>query len=123
MKLRRIGVVASVVALTFASFLPAAVSASASSTAGAEHAHAGKHKTWTVWPGTGTISAAVAKAHPGDTLKLRRGTFLDSVLVTIPLTIRGSGWSTVIKPPPSPSPSNFCDSPSVEGLCVVGTVD
>lgn len=123
MKLRRISVVASVVALTIASFLPTAVSASASSTVMPEHPMA--HQTWIVWPGTGTISAAVAKAHPGDTLKLRPGTFLDSVLVTIPLTIRGSGWSTVIKPPPSPSPSNFCDTPppTVEGLCVVGAVD
>ena len=42
-------------------------------------AEATGHKTWTVWPGTGTITAALAKAHPGDTLKLRPGTFLDSV--------------------------------------------
>lgn len=104
-------VVASVVALSIAGFLPAAASASAVG-----------HKTWTVWPGTGTITAALAKAHPGDTLELRGGTFLDSATVTIPLTIRGSGWSTVIKPPPSPS--GLCDSPgSVEGLCVVGAVD
>ena len=70
-------------------------------------AQATGHKTWTVWPGTGTITAALAKAHPGDTLKLRPGSFLDSVVVTIPLTIRGSGWSTVIKPPPNPSTSGF----------------
>jgi nitrous oxidase accessory protein NosD len=85
-------------------------------------AQATGHKTWTLWPGTGTITAALAKAHPGDTLKLRPGTFLDSVAVRIPLTIRGSGWSTVIKAPPKPS--SLCDSPgSVEGLCVVGAVD
>jgi nitrous oxidase accessory protein NosD len=80
------------------------------------------HRTWTVWPGTGTITKALAKAHPGDTLQLRPGTFWDSVVVTMGLTIRGSGWSTVIMPPRKPK--TMCDSPgSVEGICVAGVLD
>jgi nitrous oxidase accessory protein NosD len=92
------------------------------STVLASPAQAMDHKTWTVWPGTGTITKALAKAHAGDTLQLRRGTFWDSVAVTIPLTIRGSDWSTVIKPPKKPS--SMCDGTgSVEGICVAGQVD
>jgi nitrous oxidase accessory protein NosD len=80
------------------------------------------HKTWTVRPGSGTITAALAKAHPGDTLKLRPGKFLDSVAVTMPLTIRGFGAATVIMPPPNPS--SMCDGlGSVEGICVAGALD
>jgi nitrous oxidase accessory protein NosD len=72
--------------------------------------------------GHGTITKALTKAYPGDTLQLRRGTFRDSVAVTIPLTIRGSGWSTVIMPPKTPS--SMCDQVgSVEGICVAGQVD
>ncbi len=83
---------------------------------------ASTHHTWTVEPGTGTISAAVAKAKPGDTLRLEEGTFYDSVAITFPLTIRGEGTSTVIKPPANPD--SFCDFPgSAEGLCAVGQLD
>ena len=106
----------------------AGVAALASTVVLALPAQATGHKTWTVWPGIGTITKAVNKANPGDTLKLRPGLFLDSVAVAMPLTIRGSGWSTVIKPPPSPN--SLCDTPamggspaSVEGLCVVGAMD
>jgi nitrous oxidase accessory protein NosD len=85
-------------------------------------AQATGHKTWTVWPGTGTITKALTKANPGDTLKLRPGNFLDSVAVTMPLTIRGSGPATVVMPPPKPS--SMCDGPgSTEGICIAGALD
>ncbi len=81
------------------------------------------HKTWRVSPGTGTISQAVAKAKAGDTLVLRAGTFLDSVLINKTLTIRGAGWSrTTIRPPATST--NPCNQPgSMEGLCVLGGMD
>ena len=41
-------------------------------------AHAAAHRTIAVGPGTGTISAAVAAARPGDSLVLSPGTFYDS---------------------------------------------
>ena len=74
-------------------------------------ATASDHHTWVVEPGTGTISAAVASASPGDTLQLEAGTFYDSVFVAqldaqgnpVPksLTITGEGDETVISRPPS----------------------
>jgi hypothetical protein len=95
-------------------------------------AMAAGHHTWVVEPGVGTISAAVAAASPGDTVQLEGGTFYDSVLVgqldamgnvlPKPLTIRGAGDATVIKPPPTST--NPCNSPgSVEGLCIAGQLD
>ena len=90
------------------------------------------HHTWVVSPGTGTISAAVGAANPGDTLQLKAGTFYDSVLIgqvdssgnilPKPLTIRGEGDDTVIKPPTTST--NPCNgSGAVEGLCVAGQLD
>jgi parallel beta-helix repeat protein len=98
----------------------------------ASPAMAAGHHTWVVSPGTGTISAAVNAASPGDILQLKAGTFFDSVLVgrvdssgnVFPkaLTIRGAGDSTVIKPPSTST--NPCNGPgSVEGLCVAGQLD
>ncbi len=95
-------------------------------------AMASSHHTWVVSPGTGTISAAVSAASAGDTLQLKEGTFYDSVLigqvdsqgnvVPKPLTIRGDGVETVIKPPTTSN--NPCNSPgSMEGLCVTGQLD
>ncbi len=83
------------------------------------------HHTFTVRPGTGTISAAVARAHPGDTIRLKRGTYFDSVAIPITLTIRGAGWDkTTIKPPAHPNPKNPCNMMgAVEGLCALGAVD
>jgi hypothetical protein len=78
----------------------------------------------TIWahPGTGTISAAVADAKPGDTIRLGKGTFYDSVFIAIPLTIRGSGRWTVVKPPPSSD--NPCSSPdTMSGFCAAGAFD
>ena len=96
-------------------------------------ASASSDHTWVVEPGNGTISAAVSAASPGDTLQLEAGTFYDSVFIgqldaqqnaqPKPLTIRGEGDDTVIKPPAGPS-NNPCNSPgSVEGLCVTGQLD
>jgi parallel beta-helix repeat protein len=89
----------------------------------ASTAHSSSPKTWSVAPGTGTISDAVAMAKAGDTLVLKAGTFRDSVLITKTLTIRGAGWSkTTIKPPASSN--NPCNQPgAVEGLCVLGALD
>jgi len=96
-------------------------------------ATASDHHTWEVSPGNGTISAAVSAASPGDTLQLGEGTFHDSVFIgqldaqgnplPKPLTIRGEGDETVIRPPVGPS-TNPCNSTgSVEGLCVTGQLD
>src|ERR1700736_4214384 len=95
-------------------------------------AMAAGHHTRVVLPGVGTISAAVAAASPGDTLQLEKGTFYDSVFVgqldahgnpiPKPLTIRGEGDATVIKPPPTST--NPCNGQGfVEGLCIVGQLD
>ncbi len=87
--------------------------------AAATNWHPMRPHTIRVHPGTGTISAAVAAASPGDTLVLDPGMFFDSVTVTIPLTIRGSGWaSTVVKPSATSNvPCGF------DGFCAVGVVD
>jgi nitrous oxidase accessory protein NosD len=81
------------------------------------------HHTIWVHPGTGTISAAVASAQPGDTIWLGKGTFYDSVFIPITLTIRGSGWhKTVVKPPASSD--NPCNDPEgVNGFCAAGAFD
>jgi len=97
-------------------------------------ASAAGHHTWEVKPGVGTISAAVAAASPGDTLRLDEGTFFDSVFIGKPLTIRGEGDETVIKPPATFNAANPCNTAAdptthpptpeqVEGLCVAGQVD
>jgi Right handed beta helix region len=96
---------------------------------GVTPAQAVVHHTWDVEPGSGTISAAVAKASPGDVLQLEAGTYWDSVGIPMTLTIRGAGeWKTVIKPPKHPKA--LCDTPasgstpaSVEGLCPFGALD
>lgn len=94
----------------------------ATALAGAPAMASAHHRIWVVSPGKGTISAAVAAASPGDTLQLRAGTFVDSVLIAKTLTIRGVGGATVIKPPATSS--NPCDTPgSIEGLCVVGRLN
>lgn len=82
-----------------------------------------QHHTIWVRPGTGTISAAVANARPGDTIMLGKGTFYDSVFIPITLTIRGSGWDkTVVKPPASSD--NPCNDPQgINGFCAVGAFD
>ena len=106
--------------------LKAALVATAATTAigvTAVPAQADAHRTIWAHAGTGTISAAVAKAHPGDTIRLDKGTFYDSVFIPITLTIKGSGWDrTVVKPPATTD--NPCDSPGdMMGFCLLGVVD
>ena len=96
-------------------------------------ASASSDHTWVVEPGNGTISAAVSAASPGDTLQLEAGTFYDSVFIgqldaqqnaqPKPLTIRGEGDDTVIKPPAGQSNNPCNSSGAVEGLCVTGQLD
>lgn len=78
----------------------------------------------TIWvePGIGTISRAVARAHPGDTLRLESGTYRDSVFIPFRLTLRGAGWDTVLRPPASSA--SRCDmAGAMEGLCAAGAFD
>ena len=80
------------------------------------------HHTWTVHPGTGTVAAAVAKAHDGDTLLLKAGTFHDSVIITKSLTIRGAGWDkTTVRPPSSNAGCNVMGG--IHGFCLFGATD
>ena len=90
--------------------------------ASARPAQAVPHHTITVRPGTGTISAAVAKARAGDTIKLLGGTFYDSVFIHLPLHISGAGATrTTIRPPATPH--NPCNVEGMNGLCVSGPRD
>lgn len=90
---------------------------------GAAPAQAAAHHTWQVEPGTGTISAAVAKASPGDTLLLEAGTFRDSVFIPFALTVRGAGQAKTVVVPPA-HPRSPCDrGGGVEGLCAAGAID
>ena len=68
-------------------------------------------KTTLVKPGQ-SIQAAVDAAAPGDTIRLAAGTFHQSVLITKPLRLMGSGRSTVLQPGGT---ANDC-APS--GICV-----
>jgi hypothetical protein len=92
-------------------------------------AQADAHHTIWVTPGTGTLAAAVAAASPKDTIRLKAGTYFDSVVITKTLNIRGSGWDTVIEPPRE-FVNNMCNTPagnglpaSEEGLCALGAAD
>lgn len=71
-QMRRRGCVAAVVLLTSALVVPAGPASAAG------------HHSWEVKPGVGTISAAVAAASSGDTLRLDEGTFYDSTLIAKP---------------------------------------
>jgi nitrous oxidase accessory protein NosD len=67
-------------------------------------------KTTHVMPGQ-SIQAAVDAAEPGDTIRLAAGTFHESVLITKPLRLMGSGHSTVLEPggvPNDCTPSGIC---------------
>jgi hypothetical protein len=87
-------------------------------------AHGVPGHTITVSPGD-SIQAAIDKAQPGDTIKLRSGTFHESVNITKSnLTVTGSGAkSTRIVPPPSPAPPcGFCVSNSDDQGNIISTV-
>jgi parallel beta-helix repeat protein len=86
-------------------------------------AQARSHHSVRVHPGTGTISAAVAKAKPGDKLLLDKGVFRDSVFIPITLTIRGAGWSKTIIVPPATSNNPCNQGGGMSGLCAAGAFD
>lgn len=79
--------------------------------------------TIVVRPGQ-SIQAAVFRAHPGDTVLIKPGTYRESVYVAVDrLTIRGSGAAgngTVLEPG-RPSRSNPCSQQGGNGFCVIGT--
>jgi nitrous oxidase accessory protein NosD len=86
--------------------------------AGAPAAYASS-STIVVKPGQ-SIQAAVDKAHPGDTIKLKKGTYSGGVLVQKNwLTIRGDGPKTVLVP----GGTDHCAAAQSagSGICVVGS--
>ena len=83
----------------------------------------------TIWvePGTGTISAAVAGAQSGDTLRLKKGIYVDAVSFgSKAINVRGAGQGrSIITLPatlPPPDPNDFCRGPDgvAAGLCWIG---
>lgn len=86
-------------------------------------AQARSHHSVRVHPGTGTISAAVAQAKPGDRLLLDKGVFRDSVFIPFTLSIRGSGWSKTIIMPPATSDNPCNQGGGMSGLCAAGAFD
>ena len=67
-----------------------------------------------------SIQAAVDAADPGDTIRVRRGTYRESVVVsTDELTLRGD--HAVLEPPGPSQPDACADFGS--GICVLGEVD
>lgn len=87
-------------------------------------ASAAAHQTLTVGPGQ-SIQAAVNRAHSGDTIRVRAGTYRENVLIKKSgITLQGSGASssgTVILPP-SGKPKNVCGR-LASGFCVFGDFD
>jgi hypothetical protein len=95
-------------------------------TAPASWATKGHHGD-TIWvrPGTGTITAAAATAESGDTLRLKKGVYIDAVnFGAKAISVKGAGQGrTIIKlpadlPPPT-DPNDFCRGPegAAAGLC------
>ncbi|MGW7457699.1 right-handed parallel beta-helix repeat-containing protein [Streptomyces sp. NPDC054797] len=77
-----------------------------------------------VHPGD-SIQAAVNAARPGDIITVLPGTYYENVLITKPLTLRGWGAKTVIKPPSTPAKparaAGTACSQADTGICVMGT--
>jgi hypothetical protein len=80
----------------------------------------------TIWvrPGTGTITAAAADAESGDTLRLKKGVYIDAAnFGSKAINVKGAGQGrTIIELPaelPPPDPNDFCRGPGGEaaGLC------
>jgi hypothetical protein len=76
-------------------------------------------KTITVHPGD-SIQQAIDKAHSGDTIKLKAGTYRENVQIkTDSIELRGSGAkSTKIQPAATPSPVCGAGPAFVNGICV-----
>ncbi|MFI0485016.1 nitrous oxide reductase family maturation protein NosD [Actinomadura sp. 9N215] len=74
-------------------------------------------RTHVVWPGH-SIQAAVDRARPGDTIRLKAGHYAGGVLVRKRLTIRGEGNKTIVRP----GHRDHCAKAKVPGMgfCVVG---
>ncbi|GAA4237596.1 hypothetical protein GCM10022254_50070 [Actinomadura meridiana] len=70
-------------------------------------------RTHVVWPGH-SIQAAVNRARPGDTIRLKKGHYYGDVLVRKRLTIRGEGNDTVIRP------GHRAHCADGLGICVIG---
>jgi hypothetical protein len=76
----------------------------------------------TIWvrPGTGTITAAAAAAASGDTLRLRKGVYIDTVnFGAKAVSVKGAGQGrTIIKAPADlPPPTDAGDFCQGAGLC------
>lgn len=72
-----------------------------------------------------SIQEAVDAARPGDTIVVLPGTYHESVQITKPLTLRGSGPTTVIMPPVATLPAR-AESPCAQtgnGICVIGAAE
>jgi hypothetical protein len=86
--------------------------------------HGGHGDTIWVEPGTGTITAAAAKAESGDTLRLKKGVYTDAAnFGSKAISVKGAGqrWTTIKLPAklPPPDPNDFCrdESGAAAGLC------
>ncbi|MFC9298898.1 nitrous oxide reductase family maturation protein NosD [Streptomyces sp. NPDC057011] len=76
----------------------------------------------TVHPGE-SIQEAVDAAQPGDSITVLAGTYHESVHITKPLTLRGSGAKTVITPPAAGVRADDACAQSGNGICVIGTAE
>lgn len=83
----------------------------------ASQADGRKGRTHVVRPGH-SIQAAVNRARPGDTIRLKAGRYEGGVLVRKRLTIRGEGNKTVIRP----GRHDHCAKAKAPGMgiCVIG---
>lgn len=71
-----------------------------------------------------TISAAVAAASPGDTIRVYRGTYNESVVVDKTLNLQGDKRRSVVDPPDgSPGFSLEADRVILQGFTVEGATD
>ena len=77
--------------------------------------------THVVHPGQ-SIQAAIDRADPGDTIRLRPGTYRENLeIVENGITLLGYG--ATLKPPSKPT-VNFCDDEgAVTGICIHGELD
>jgi parallel beta-helix repeat protein len=71
-----------------------------------------------------SIQAAINPAAPGSTVRVAPGTYKESLLITKPITLRGSGSKTILNPPsPAPTSPSCGGIPGAGvGICVAGDV-